>query len=740
MHCKRAGFFGLLILALAGCGRSPDLKVVDGGHSAYTILTATEADSTVQRAAVLLHETIASMTGAKLPVVTAAAGDSVIVLAVDSTLTGDGFALHREDARITLSGGSSRGVYVAVAQLLEQWGCRMLAPGALHVPRRATLRVGPLRMESAPAFAYREVLMPNAQDRDYAAWHGLHNRSDRARQWGLYVHTFDDLVPPSIYFEAHPEYFTSLGGLRVDDAQLCLSNEAVFDIVVSELKQRMAARPEAQYWSVSQNDTYSPCGCDACRALDEQYGGPSGTLLWFVNRVAREFPDKTISTLAYQYTRRAPENIVPEPNVNIMLCTIECDRSRPLSDQRGKGAFVHDLKDWAGLTSNIYLWDYVVQFRSYFNPFPNLRVLQPNLKFFEDHSLQMMFQQGSGTSLSEFHNLRTYVIAKLLWNPDVDVEALIDDFLLHFYGAAAPPLRVYINALHDSLSAADGRLGIYGTPWDGLESYLTPAAMEHYAGLLHEAALAVQDDSLLSRRVQFARLPLEYAILENAKQAPRKDLKWFSRDDKKLFLNQAMTRRFRVFVDAAKAQGVKRLHERGLSPYDYENETLNYIRRGVEAHEALGCAVTLAHAPSEKYPAGGAAGLSDGLRGPDDYHCNWLGFEGEPIEAVVDLGRIVPVHRVAMDFLQDEMAWIFLPDSMQVSFSLDGETWQAAAMATRQADLETRGAFIENFDSRFDLVLARYVRVKVHRALTCPAWHKGAGGKAWAFCDEIVVQ
>ena len=93
-----------------------------------------------------------------------------------------------------------------------------------------------------------------------------------------------------------------------------------------------AERPEADFWSVSQNDTYAPCECAACRALDEAEGGHSGSILAFVNRVAAEFPDQTLSTLAYQYSRSAPRALRPLPNVSIMLCSIECDRSRPIAE------------------------------------------------------------------------------------------------------------------------------------------------------------------------------------------------------------------------------------------------------------------------------------------------------------------------------------------------------------------------------------------------------------------------
>lgn len=65
--------------------------------------------------------------------------------------------------------------------------------------------------------------------------------------------------------------------------------------------------------------------------MNEKYGGvPSGSLIYFVNKIAKEFPTKVISTLAYWYSGEAQKNIKPEPNVNSMLCNIESKRQRPV--------------------------------------------------------------------------------------------------------------------------------------------------------------------------------------------------------------------------------------------------------------------------------------------------------------------------------------------------------------------------------------------------------------------------
>ncbi len=99
-----------------------------------------------------------------------------------------------------------------------------------------------------------------------------------------------------------------------------------------------------------------------------------------------------------------------------------------------------------------------------------LRVLQPNLAFFADNGCRLMFQQGSGQALSEFVELRSYLIAKLLWNTELDPQEIIKDFLYGYYGAAAPYLGEYIGIMNDELESSGDNLWIYGYPYSAIDT------------------------------------------------------------------------------------------------------------------------------------------------------------------------------------------------------------------------------------------------------------------------------
>jgi len=725
--------------------RPGGIELVTNGRSDFSVNVGSAPTPSVLASADTLRSYIERVSGARLAVLRSRPAKSrEIVFEVGESadprleieeLGRDGFRIRTDGGRLFITAATERGIRNAVYTFLETYlGCRKYSPTVEVVPRRPTILLPDIDDTEVPPVAFR---MQNFFDPSYAAWHKLDSRDD----WGLFVHTFRTLVPPEKYFGGHPEYFSLLKGNRTPDCQLCLTNPDVFRIVVDELRARMRENPEARYWSVSQNDTYCPCECPACAAIDSAEGSPAGSLLSFVNRVADEFPDKVISTLAYQYSRAAPRHIKPRPNVNIMLCSIECNRSRPIADDPSSASFVNDVEDWSALTHNILLWDYVIQFRNLVSPFPNLRVLQPNIQLFVEKGITSIFEQGLSELHGEFAELRAYLISKLLWNPYIDADSVMDDFLRGYYGSAAPHIRRYIDAMHDAMEASGEDLSIYGYPWPSRSGYLSPAMLATYDSLFDRAEGVVRSEPEFLSRVQSARLPLQFALLEQAKMNAAGERGCFiGGADGTLAVRPEFAALLALFVERCKAAGIPALWERGTSPDEYYASTRRFLDGSTASHAARGKGVTLAVPASPKYLGGDISALTDGIKGWDDYHMHWLGFEGEDMEATIDLGAVRDVSSIDTDFLQDIESWIFMPLSVELSVSEDGRRYRAVGAVQNAIPAEKSGAVIEPFAVRFEPVRTRFVRVRAVNMKACPAWHKGAGGKAWIFIDEIVVR
>ncbi len=150
--------------------------------------------------------------------------------------------------------------------------------------------------------------------------------------------------------------------------------------------------------------------------------------------------------------------------------------------------------------------------------------------------------------------------------------------------------------------------------------------------------------------------------------------------------------------------------------------------------------VKLTTPPGSAYQGHGARSLVDGIRGTTDYHDeNWLGFEQDDCEAVLDFRKVKTVDSITVGCLQAQDAWIFLPRSIEVSVSLDGKQFQSVGK------IEMGEVKPEEAPTTNDLMVpckktrARFVKVHVTNTGVCPVWHKGAGGKAWLFVDEVSV-
>jgi hypothetical protein len=717
------------------------------------IVIPVDATAADQRGAAVLRDYLARMVGAEIRVVDDDQPQTPYEVLLGRTgrlyelgievdfgaLKTDGFRLMTTGTRLVIAGGSERGVEYGVYTLLEDYlGCRKYTPEVEYVPQLEQLELPEIDVTQIPVIEFREDFYLLAQDPAYQAWHKLDRHVE---DWGLWVHTFAPLLPPDEYFEAHPEYYSLIDGRRVPHGQLCLTNPEVLRLLIQNLRQEMASKPDALYWSVSQNDTFSNCQCDACQAVDDAAGSPSGSMLQFVNQIAAQFPDKIISTLAYQYTRAAPRNLRPADNVNIVLCSIECNRSRPISTDPASASFRRDVEAWAQICDNIVVWDYVIQFANLVSPFPNLRVLQPNIRYFVENNCVAMFQQGNREYGGEMAELRAYLIAKLLWNPAADVDALIDDFLQGYYGAAAPMIRAYIDGMHDALDASGAGLNIFGNPVAARSSYLTAELIASYNELFDRAEGAVAAEPELLMRVQHARLPLEYAMLEQAKQRATGEGGMFQRAADGTWGPQSeIIARLERFTSWCNRQGVTRVTEWHTTPDEYRSQYLQVLQRPPLEHLAHRCPIELSPPPSPKYPADGPATLTDGLRGANNHGYAWLGWEGTSMEGVVDLGEAREIRLITTAFLQSVGSWVLLPHKVDFAVSVDGREYVPVGSVRRQSDERRGGVFTESFSTELAPTAARFVKVKAESPEICPEWHQGAGGPCWIFADELIVQ
>jgi hypothetical protein len=570
------------------------LALVQQGKSTYSICVSEAASPSERRGAEELQKFVEEMSGARLPIITDAEkpeGDLVLVGNSNliqklglrfpfERLGSEGFVLRTEGNHLVIVGGRQRGTMYGVYTFLEKLGCRWFARDLSVIPKKPTLIVEPLDETQKPAFEYREPFFTEALDKDWAARNKMNGSFMNLDQstggkvaYYPFVHTAYLMLPPDKYFKDHPEYYALVDGKRRGErAQLCLTNPNVLRLTIKTVLEWIEQHPEASIYSVSQNDCEGWCECDNCRRVEQEEGDAhSGPILRFVNavaaQVAKRHPEKLIDTLAYWYSEAPPLKVRPLPTVRIRLCPIGACEAHAYENCGDDAYFLNNLRAWSKITNQLYIWHYVTNFAHYLLPFPDFDELAADVPMYRKHGVVGIFLEGDCAEGGGGENaeLRSYVMARLLWNTSVGVNGIINEFMNAYYGKAARPMRAYFDLLHRQVRLAPQGKGhhmwIYTNPG---APYLSEDFLAQSMKFFREAETAADDDATRTR-VRKARLSIDYVRLMHAKAFQVRDGSYAPAD-----LDQ-LKESFQSFMNDVRSFGITELHEGARLTGDEEN-------------------------------------------------------------------------------------------------------------------------------------------------------------------------
>lgn len=462
------------------------LTLIDSGASDYAIVRGANAGPSEMTAANELQNYLKQISGAQLPVVTDAApaqAHEIIVgktnrengggYTIDRAALGDeGFRLLVTGEKLIIAGGELRGTLYGVYTFLEeQLGCRWFTDTVTTIPAISTVKINALLDDTqVPAFEARhlngdgsvawQVKQKGNVHLNTPEYGGGYNNIT----WDV---SLDKLVPDSL-MNGHPEYFAYREdtGARTD-AHVCLSNPGAIQTAIANARTLIQnAAPGQTILHVGQKDNQDYCQCETCKALYEQYGAVSATMVLFTNALSdalsQEFPGVTYTFYAYLECEAPPENLKCNANVTPVLCPIHACYAHPITecghmdDSRNETfayrfsdhepAYVDYVEGWGKSAEKIYIYNYTVNFLNYLQFAANLQTFAPNFQYYRDNKIAGIYYNcGGGHHTAAFNDLRNYIKAKTMWNPDCDVERHMDEFMAAYYGEAAPFIKEYIN-------------------------------------------------------------------------------------------------------------------------------------------------------------------------------------------------------------------------------------------------------------------------------------------------------
>ncbi len=170
--------------------------------------------------------------------------------------------------------------------------------------------------------------------------------------------------------------------------------------------------------------------------------------------------------------------------------------------------------------------------------------------------------------------------------------------------------------------------------------------------------------------------------------------------------------------------------------YEGTKEVGDIAEKKFIVHKAIGTDLTFQTQPSPKYAAkDGAKALINGLTGSNSYaDGQWVGYEGQNMEVIIDLGNITKLSSLSFNSLNNVKSWVHQADRVEVSQSGDGRVYNS--MLEKDIPISTEEIVHTSIPMH---VTTRYLKLKIF-CKTIPPGNPGEGSKAWLFVDELVLE
>ena len=443
---------------------SETLLLADGGKTDYVLVVPRNAKEIETKAAADIARYFKLINGATFPIVAEDAPEvkSHPFVSIGRTqlleqsacnwrktnLAPEAYAIEVVGKNVFLYGGAGRGLMHGVYSLLEEdLGCRWYSTDSIDTPKMEKFAVGFVSRTFTPVLELRDPYIHKMFDSNWALRNKTNSPHARVPMaWGGSIryhhmgHTYAIYFPTEEYFAAHPEYYSLVNGKR-QASQLCHTNEDVIRLSIEKTLKIFRENPDVTVTAIGPNDGRGFCDCPNCKRLDDENGGRAGSFFYFVNRIAegvkKEFPNNHLISLAYLDYAKPPVKLKVDPYIIIQLCTDSHAWKYQFCNIWESEDFQKMLKGWHEAKAKIYLWDYTTDYVHHLVPMANWAVVADNTRFNIKNGVAGIMYESEANDIDE---MRGWVWAKQLWNPELDAKSLLKDFTFGYYKEAAQPI------------------------------------------------------------------------------------------------------------------------------------------------------------------------------------------------------------------------------------------------------------------------------------------------------------
>ena len=458
-----------------------------------------------------------------------------------ATLKDDSYIIKTTSTATYLVGKDPLATEFAVYGLLEDHlGIRWFMPGDLgeHVPTAPTISISNRTEIKEPTFSMRKVVPQRTWGRrNRMNSGGVDSIYGMRMKWGY--HTWYRLIPSVNYFAEHPDYFAMVDGertvtLEIDDGhrnQLETGNPDLVDEFVNRVIQMFNDNPEIDIVSISANDGGGfsespesvalddpnyPCTVEqindgACYG-EERHGVLSKRMLTFYkevsDRVLAVYPDKYLLGGAYSFYRTPPEDIdISMPEGAIAYITRQTCHNLPLDSGGCNEIYTSTIDGWLNHFNSFMIYEYYWKVAAVGLPYPIVHSIREDMPYFHQKNAFGLSTQATSSNVGTLH-LNYYIASKLLWDVNADVDALLEDYYVKFYGLAYTPMKQYHEALEQTI--IDHPEIELPAQYYEISELFNQALLVELDGYITQAKALVSSDATRLARVEIQEASLGY--------------------------------------------------------------------------------------------------------------------------------------------------------------------------------------------------------------------------------------
>lgn len=405
------------------------------------------------------------------------------------TQSGDGYRIHTKGNLLLLAGETPSSTFFATSHLLESLGCRWFFDNSVGtvIPAMKTIDVGEPDISEKPDFISRSLWGPNWFG---GAWRE-HNR---------------------------------LGGIAINSGHnwpkwFCTTDPQVRADYLADVVARIKGKG-AMSTSISPPDGVAYCKCERCAKLDiPDYIEPSsGTVVMsdryqeFYNYIGREAakvnPEAILCHYAYADYTLPPENVKGGlDNLCVSIAPIRFCRVHSLSSEicEPRQRCRRMIKGWGGVEKHMVWREYNYNLAECTVPMSKISVWKDDIPWLKEQGCIGINVECMYTP--HIYGPHTWLVARMMWDADLDVDATMDDFYSKFGGPAGPHFKAYWERIDEAYKTTPVHSGSY----HGVHAFWTPELLKACQSDLAAARKAAGKDAMLIKRVEMFQYGLDNA-------------------------------------------------------------------------------------------------------------------------------------------------------------------------------------------------------------------------------------